>query len=463
MKRLVVVGAGISGLAAAHAARGQSNGNLEILVLEKAASVGGKARTRKIDGWSVETGPLGFLGGEPALDGLVRDCGLADALVHADRAAANRYLVRGRRLRRVSPHPVLFARSGLLGPTGILRLLAEPLIGKSDEDDETVWSFAARRLGKQAADRLVAPMVLGIFAGDAKRLSLAAAFPRLAELERVHGSLFLGLVRGRRDSGATSPLAGGAGKLTSFSHGMHQITRQLARPQEGFTVRTGAAVESLSRRAEGGWQLRVAGDAESIPADAVVLAGEAFASADLLEETDAPSAGLLRGIRYPPVALVALGFPESVRQKIPPGFGVLIPREEGLSSLGILFDSEVFPGRSPNGGVLLRAFLGGAVDPDTAGADEETLVRTVRRDIQTLLGITEPPVFRHVVRWARAIPQYEIGHLSRVETIEARLSRQPGLFLAGNALHGIAFGKAAAAGVAAGRAAARRNADCTEV
>jgi protoporphyrinogen/coproporphyrinogen III oxidase len=470
VKRLVVVGGGISGLAAAHAAaerlgeraRGRGEGTVEIVVLERGAEVGGKARTAIDRGFTVETGPTGFLAPDPAIDRLVEAAGLGGDLLPSDDAAARRYVVRGGRLRLVSAHPLRFAMSGILGPRAVLRLLREPWVAPraAGSGDESVWDFARRRLGPQAADRLVAPMVLGVFAGDARRLSLHAAFPRLAALETEHGSLMRGMLAQRKLAGpggeadpraAGSP-AGPAGRLTSFSAGIETLPRALA-ARVPAVVRCGAAVEAIERRPEGLLRVRLAGGG-SLEATAVVLACEAWAASGVVARLAPGLSALLAEISYPPVAVVALGFAAAAASRIPRGFGVLVPRTEGYRVLGVLWDSYIFPGRSPDGSVLVRAMLGGAVDPEAALADEARLVDWTRADLRRLLGVEAPPIFTHVHRWDRAIPQYELGHGDRVRRIEAEAARQPGLFLAGNALHGVAFGKAAAAGLAAGDAAA---------
>ena len=457
MKRLLIVGGGISGLAAAHSAAKAATEPVEIVVLEREAEVGGRARTRHNGGWLVETGPLAYLSGDPELDELVAQSRLANELRTADPTAANRFLVRGGELRDVSPHPLKLARSGILGPAGLLRILKEPFVPRSTRE-ESVWEFANRRLGPQVADRMVAPMVLGVFAGDAKRLSLPAAFPRLAALEAEHGSLIRGLMKQRANSVSSASPAGGpagpGGTLMSFAGGMQELPKSLAAQNEHYKVRCNSVVESVERCGDNGWRVRIREHPEPLDADALVLACEAWAMADLFARSDSGWLRRLREIPYPPVAIVALGLSPEARRRVPRGFGALIPRSEGFRMLGVLFDGYLFDGRCPPGTLLVRAFLGGAVDPATATLADADLITTVRADLQRLLGITEQPLFSEVVRWKQAIPQYEIGHPERVRAIDEEVQQIPGLFLAGNSLHGIAFGKAAAAGVRAGRSAA---------
>ena len=310
MKRLVVVGAGISGLAAAHAAAEhvgerawrRAGDGVEIVVLERAASVGGKARTRLEGEWTVEAGPTGFLLPDPAIERLIRIAGLERDLLPSDGAAAHRFLVRGGRLREVSAHALRFVTSGILEPGAILRLLREPWVPpRRGGGDESVWDFASWRLGAQAADRLVAPMVLGVFAGDAKRLSLPAAFPRLAALEAQHGSLVRGMIaqRRRREERACGGRGGGRVEtdacgprrpITSFTDGIETLPRGLVR--DPVRVRCDAVVERVERGAAGELWVRLPG--ESMRADALVLACEAGPAAALAAGS---RAGALEGAR----------------------------------------------------------------------------------------------------------------------------------------------------------------------
>ncbi|MDQ7005880.1 MAG: protoporphyrinogen oxidase [Acidobacteriota bacterium] len=456
MPRLVVVGGGISGLAAAVAARRraeQAGRGLEVLVVEKDDRCGGKALTVAQDGYLFEGGPTGYLDNEPLLDELVRAVGLTP--LPANDAAARRFIVRGGKLREVSANPLRFALSGLLSPFGMARVLAEPWIrpGKGD-DEESIFDFAHRRLGREIAERMIAPMVLGVFAGDARQLSAAAAFPRLVELEQQHGSLIRALLALRRRRKLQGSPTGPAGKLTSFEGGLETLPQALA-TRGGVEVQTGAAVESLEAAEGVGYRLRIGGRAQSLEADAVVLAGECWAMAGLLEGLAPTAARILEAIPTPPVTVVALGYGPAMRGAVPVGFGALIPRGEDLRILGCLWDSHLFPGREPAGHLLMRVMLGGSADPQAAGLDDATMLAQVTGELRRLFPrLTEAPVFHRIVRWPRAIPQYEPGHLRRVEALRGDLARHPRLFVAGNALEGIAFTKAAAAGVRAGQAAA---------
>lgn len=450
MRRLVVVGGGITGLAAAWTARrraGQVADGLDIVVLEKERQIGGKARSPVHDGWLVESGPGGFLGGRPELTQLIEEVGLAQQAILANAAAARRFIYRAGALREIVPTPVGFARSGILSPTGLLRFLGEPFIPRRrDESDETVWDFAARRLGAEVADRLIMPMTLGIFAGDAKRLSLPAAFPRMHALEREHGSLIRGLIAKR---GKTS-----AGPLTSFVEGIETLPRTLA-ARGGFSVRGGAEVTALERHGAE-WLVRVAGDDTPLRADCVVLAGEPWAMAPLLRPLSASAADDLAGIYCPPVTVVGLGYAGADCPAVPRGFGVLITRGEGFRMLGNLWDSYIFPHRSPDGHVLIRLMLGGAVDPGAGNLSESEAIGLARTEVALMYGITAAPRFERAVRWPRAIAQYELGHLARVSRVESAARALGGVVIGGSGLHGVSFADAAVSGVRCGEQAVGR-------
>ena len=308
MKRLVIVGAGISGLCAAHeAARHASEvpGRLEIVVLESAPAVGGKARSIKRDGWLVETGPNGYLDNEPEFDELLVRVGIARDKLEANQAAARRYLLHGE-LREVKAHPLAFTRSGIVGPGGLLRMMAEPFIARAAAehiDTESIWDFAARLLGTEAADKLIAPMVLGVFAGDARRLSVSACFPKLAALERNHGSLIRGMLATRKKRARDQRFATGpSGKLVSFRDGLQSVPPMALSESDAFAVQCNAKVETIeavataddgAERSPPRYRVFVRGEPTPIEANALIAAGEPFANADVVAQI-APDVG--RGV-----------------------------------------------------------------------------------------------------------------------------------------------------------------------
>jgi len=425
--------------------------------LEAGAEVGGKARSVRTGSWLVEEGPTGYLDSEPAFDELLQRTGIATHKVEANEAAARRYLFHGR-LRELKANPLKFAASGILSPGGLLRVAGEPFIARASAQqaaEETIWEFAARRLGPQAADKLIAPMVLGVFAGDARELSLSACFPKLANLEREHGGLIRGMLATRRSRARDQRFATGpSGKLVSAPEGLQSMLRMLA-AEGSFETRCNARVHTVEADGNsGGFRVVVDGDAEAIAADAVVLAGESYANADLVEELNPVAAAALREIKTPAVAVVAMGFGPEVAQRFPVGFGVLIPRHQGYRILGCIWDSQLFARRGPEGHLLVRAMLGGGVDPEVAELDNEALADLASTEFSRLFGVPGRPAFTRVANWRRAIPQYDVAHPRRIERVEAAMRATPGVFMAGNGLHGVAFAKSAATGIRQGGAAA---------
>ncbi|MBK8481419.1 MAG: protoporphyrinogen oxidase [Proteobacteria bacterium] len=454
-RRIVIVGGGISGLAVAWALRqrGERASDLpppEVVVVERDARPGGKILSERVGGFLCEWGPNGFLDREPATLELCSELGLGDELLPATAAFAKRYIYRAERLHVAAAHPLRFLASDLLPWRAKLRLLREPWVAArrpDDARDESVLAFAARRIGPLAARLLIDPMQSGIYAGDPARLSVASCFPRVVEIERQYGSLIRGLValrRERRRGGApgdprkpsATPGAGPSGHLTSLRSGLQLLPDTLAR-RLGSALKCGQDIERVTRSPSGDlWRVHRRGRPPLL-AEVLVLACPAHAAAALLDGVDANLAASLRGIDYAPLAVAALGYRrEQVRHPLD-GFGFLAPRNEGLRLLGTLWDSTIFGRRAPAGHVLLRAMVGGARDRAITTLAPEAIALAAHEALRPLLGIDGPPVLAEAVVHQRAIPQYNLGHRERVAQLTARLGTQPGLVLAGNALHGV--------------------------
>lgn len=457
MARLVVIGGGVSGLAAAWAARAERERNgfgFEIVVLERAAEVGGKIRTVRRDGFLVEQGPTSYMDDSLALNRLIEDAGLAERRLASSPAAAHRFLVRGGRLRELGETPPKFFASGILSARGMVRLFAEPFLPRGGHETETLWEWGRRRLGTEAADRLIAPLALGIVAGDAKRLSAAGVLPTLHQLEREHGSLLRGMfakMKTRQRARETGERVA-SGQRTSFDTGMQALPRALG-AAPGIDVRVSADARAIRRDAIGSLVLDVDGGA--LEADAVVVATESDVAATLLHGVAPEAASRLAEIDVPPIAVIALGFDAAALPDLPVGFGTLVPRPEGLRHLGCLWDSHIFAGRAASGRVLLRLMFGGAVDRAAVDLSDDELTSLSLDELGRYLTLRGAPVFRLVTRFPRAIPQYDPGHVARRREIESRLARVDDVFLAGTSLAGVGVPRAVEAGLAAGEAAAR--------
>lgn len=450
---LVVVGAGPSGMAYALGAvqAAQRMGRpLSVAVLEARSRPGGWVHTGVREGYRLETGPYGYLDKHPELGELVRSLSLESAVRGPSPAAKSRFVLVRSRLRRLPTGPLSFLFSRILSLGGKLRLLREPWAQPAPAGDESVAAFATRRLGREAAESLVIPMFTGIYAGDPDAASLAACFPRMAELERDYGGLFRALLKLRKQVRRSGQGVGAPrGVLTSFRGGLSTLMRAMA-DALGDRLRLSWPVEEV-RRAEPGFA--IAGPAGSVRARVLVMAAPARVASRLLVPLDDRISGLLGEIPYVGVSVVHTAYRRQDDARLPRGFGFLVPRGAGEDLLGSVFVSHIFPGHAPQEQVLLRNVLGGALRPDLVEEGDETLLRRVRETHRRLLGLGREPAFVEVARYPRALPQYPIGHLSRLAALEGAVARHPGLVVTGNGLRGIGLADCLAKNYAAGKAA----------
>ena len=317
----------------------------------------------------------------------------------------------------------------------------KPAVGPRDESLE---QFVTRRFGPEVLRNLVGPFVSGIYAGDPARLSARAVFPEVVELEEKHGSVLKGILRSARSSPKRRPPR----LLASFREGLHALPRALAGKLGGGAILLGARVEELTPKPRAGRNrfalgLRTGSEKLSLEADAVVLAVPAYHAADLVRPLSAALAVELAGVEYPPLASVCIAFRKGEVPRPLDGFGFLVPRGEGVRSLGCIWSSSLFPGRAPEGSALLTLFLGGATDPEIASLPDDAVTARAQSDLESTLGIAARGRVLQLERHPRAIPQYTLGHLERLDRVGKELSRFPGLFLAGNYLRGVSIGDCA--------------------
>jgi oxygen-dependent protoporphyrinogen oxidase len=448
MNRIVVAGAGVTGLSIAHAIR-LRDPHADVVVVEPKERPGGNVRTEVVDGYTCEWGADGFLDNAPDTLRVVREVGLEARLLPSDASARRRFIFRGERLHEVPAGPGAFVRSGLLSARGKARIALEPFGRARTEEDESIYGFAARRIGPEAASVMIDSMVSGIFAGNARELSLRACFPKMWQMEADHGSLFKALIATRRNRRKGDAVGAPAGRLTSFLGGMTELTDALAARLDG-AVRTGTEVLQLRpgrpvqafRPASAPDGFSVATSSGVIEAEAVVLTGPAADSAALIRPFDSTLATLLAGIQTAPLAVLCLGFDAAAlaADRGPlNGFGFLVPRSEGIRILGALWETSIYPNRAPAGKALLRVMIGGATDPLILDLGDDELLAAVRRDLHTTMGLAIAPEFVRIVRHPRGIPQYTIGHVARLQRVDALLQAHPGLFLAGNSYRGVSI------------------------
>ncbi|HKF24687.1 MAG TPA: protoporphyrinogen oxidase [Candidatus Acidoferrum sp.] len=429
----VVVGAGISGLTCAYAL--QKAGH-SVLTLEATSRPGGMIQSIAEDGYVFETGPQSF-SSTPALDQLTGELGLMSQLLEGPRAAP-RFVLVDRELVAVPMSPPGFLASRLFGWKTKSAILTEVLRStRAPDPDESIAAFTRRKFTAELLDRLVGPFVSGIYAGDPEQISLRAAFPRIYEAEQSAGSVVRGMFRAAKSSKAA---ANRRPALVSLRPGNAALTSALA-AKLGTGLRYDVAVRSIAKTARGFTIRAQSGRGlEELPCERVVLASPAHVAASLLAETAPEAANSLLGIAYAPVAVVSLAYRrEHVRHTLN-GFGFLVPRSAAIRTLGTVWNSSQFGGRAPSEHVLLTSFVGGTTDREAVNLSDNELSAIVHRELTAILGISGQPVKERVSAYPRAIPQYNLGHIERLQVLRGALLRLPGLWLAGNYLQGPAVG-----------------------
>jgi protoporphyrinogen/coproporphyrinogen III oxidase len=441
----LIIGGGISGLTVAHASGlYERPGCCELW--EYTGRLGGTIGTDRSQGYSVDWGPNGFLDREPLTLRLVEQIGLKEQLEPANSKSENRFIVKYGQLHPVPFSPAKIITTGLLSPLEKARIFCEPFIpARRDDGDESVFDFAARRIGRGAAETFVDPMVSGIHGGLARELSLPSCFPIMREMEVRYGGLVKALIarqiakrRERNAVGAPkkksgSP-AGPSGHLTSFKSGLDILVQRLEALMKSVVRKDRQCV--WIRRSETGWE---AGDQTGtmVQARNLVVACPTYRAASLVKNFDPELSAAFAAIPYAPIIVVATGHKrEDIRNPLD-GFGFVIPRNQGLRTLGSIWTSSIFSERAPEGFVQLRSMLGGDGDHSVLELTDEQLWETLRKELDPLIGIKNDPAFIRIFRWEHGIPQFKLGHRERRARIEQLAARHPGLHVAGNAYYGV--------------------------
>jgi oxygen-dependent protoporphyrinogen oxidase len=438
MKRIAIIGGGISGLSAAFELEKsrRAGTEFEYTLFEASSRFGGVLRSETVDGCLVEAGPDSFLTEKTWAADFCRELGLADQLIGSNDSTRKTYILRNGRLAPM-PDGLMF-----MVPTKILPVLTSPLFSFSTklrmagewfykphtlDNDESVASLVSRHYGDEIVHRLIDPLLCGIYGGDAASLSVKAVLPRFAEMERTSGSFGRAMLAARQKSAGASPKP----LFTTLKGGMQQIGDAIVKQLDPASLKCRVAVKA-TQRSGSGW--KVEGDKVF---DAVIVAVSAQAAATILQDTIPDLSAELREIEYSSSVTVALGYGPEVRAALPPGFGLLMPRSEGKRVLAATFVHNKFESRAPQDTALIRCFLGGIHDSAVLDLEDDAIIQLVRRDLKEILGVDAEPRFMRVYRWRAAMAQYNVGHLDRLQRIEKLRQASPTLFLAGNAYRGI--------------------------
>ncbi len=426
MVDVAIIGGGISGLATAYTLKRLG---LDVVVLERQVCAGGNAQSERIGGFLMEHGPSTVNAASITAAGLSKDLGLDAMRCDLGDGVRQRYLVAGGALSGISAGPMGFLTSGYISLPGRLRMMAEFLLPyQPDGEDETVMAFCSRRFGREFAERVIDPMVAGLYAGKASDLSVSAVFPKLVAMEREFGSISLGMFR-RYQQGAKMP----GSRLYSWRDGLGSLPRAFA-SRLGECIQTGVAVRRV-RSARGGFKID-AGQAGKLEARTVVLATQPHVAAQFLDGLDDAAAAAAGEIKAPPLAVVFLGFRRDHVDHPLDGLGFLTPQSEKRLLSGAQFCSTMFPGRAPEGFVSVTGYFGGARAPNLAQLPKDDLITLARQEFSDLIGARGDPIVARVKHWPLGLPQYEIGHLKRTVCLRDAEKRTPGLFLTGNYFDG---------------------------
>ncbi len=441
MSPVAVIGGGITGLTAAFRLRKAGH---EVTLFESADRAGGVIRTVRRDGFLAECGPNTILETSPLVGELIAELGLSARRLDSNPEAEARYILRGGKPVAIGASPAAFFASPLFSPGAKLRLLIEPFARRAPaEAEESLAEFVLRRLGREFLDYAINPFVAGVYAGDPARLSVREAFPKLHALEQRYGSLILGQILGARERKKKGTVSKDRAKKVSFDEGLQVLTDALA-DALGESLRLKAPVTGVEKTATG---MRVTGGGAGEEFAAVLLALPGYRLAEFEVGGEARfDLSPLAEICYPPVASIVLGFRRGEVAHALNGFGTLNPEVEGKKTLGTIFSSSLFPGRAPEGQVLLTRYVGGTRSPELARGSSEELVAATMEDLRAIYGVRGEPTFRQVFVHAKAIAQYDVGFGKYRELMGRCEEEVPGVFLAGHCRDGISLGDSIVSG-----------------
>jgi oxygen-dependent protoporphyrinogen oxidase len=436
--KIVVLGAGISGLTAAYLLDKEG---FDVTVLEKKNEIGGSIETVFEKGYLFDRGPNSALETTPLIEQIVHDLNLSEEFVYANRKGNKRYILRNDVLHPLPMNPKSFIKSRLFSRRGKLRLFAEPFIGRSNDGYyQSIAEFVKRRLGQEFLDYAINPFVAGVYAGNPEDLSVKSAFPKLYALEEKYGGLIKGTIKSIKERKNRPEKSKQDAKMYSFNNGMQVFPKAIA-DYLGGKIHLNSEVISIEKiSSEYKISYYNSGNSSSISCNYIVSTIPAYSASVLFGRFDSVLADHLNKIYYPPVLVLYLAYDiKDIGQPLD-GFGFLIPAKEKKSFLGAIWSSVLFPNRADEDKASFTLFVGGARDPEVVNYDKELLIKKVRGEFETLMRIVGEPVYLSYKLWPKAIPQYNLGYVEHENYFDNFEKENPGILIAGNYREGISVG-----------------------
>jgi len=426
--KIAVIGGGISGVSAAYLLKKHTK--YEVILIEKERLIGGKAATFKEDGYTIETGPNGFLDNKEEIKKLINDSGFDDNVIESKEESRKRYIFSKGKLFQLPENPIKLFFSDFFTLKGLAEIFKEPFVEQFMQD-ETLERFVTRRLGREMLDKLIGPMACGVYAGDPQYMSMDATFKKIKDIERQYGSLIKGLISMMKQKKAKASSASGpfSAKLMSFKDGVGSFVSHLS---ENIDRLIGEVV-NIEKQGKG---YRVDTKRGSVYADYVVFATPAYALSRIVEKLDYEFSSVL-DIEYAPLSVVSLGFDKKNMPEIVNSFGYLFNLNDIEDTIGVLFDSSIFDFRAPKGKVLVRLMIGGAIKKQSAF--KKNIYGVAVKELQRSASIFNAFEYSHLKRHTFAIPQYGLNHKEMINRINEFERKNKGIFITGNAFYGVSL------------------------
>lgn len=437
-KKIVILGAGISGLTTAYWLH---KSGIDFTILEAKEEPGGAMETSRKEDFLVDFGPNSGLETTPLISQIANEIGLADEMVYANENSNKRYILRENELHALPMSPPAFFKSRLFSLKGKVRLMAEPFIGKSEDGYyQSIAEFVQRRLGKEFLDYAIDPFVSGVSAGDPYKLSVKSAFPKLYRLEELYGGLIKGMIKGAKERKRSKEQSKQNARMFSFVNGMQSFPKKISSlfPDKIFY---NCSIKKISKSADG-YLVEYSGNgtAKTLECGILISTIPAYDLADHVLQLDEALSKHLSDIFYPSVMVLYLGFLKSQIARPLDGFGYLIPSKEKRNYLGAIWSSTIFPNRALEEKASFTLFVGGARRADLFNLDKSTLIDLVIKEFSSDMNISGAPVYKAEKIWDKAIPQYNIGYVEHENYFEKFEKENPGFILSGNYRGGIAVG-----------------------